>query len=306
MALRPFGRHGSARAGLPLPPVIINLFREQESPRMHPDLTRLIDLQSLDDELRREHDHIAALAKSLAAAESQAKAADACLAQLRESIAREEALRRREESDIADLRQKLGRDQKKMDMATTTAQVTALEHEIAFLRSEISRLEDQELESMERSETLEAQQITAQQTVADATAALDRERTRSADETASARATIASVESRRAALRIEIVQASPTGDTSLSTYDRISRGKGNAVVQALDHKCTACQMMVRPQRWNDLMDNSPESPASQSLMTCETCGRLLYYDPARDGPQRKPAVPDRNESIAAQIVRNSV
>jgi predicted nucleic acid-binding Zn-ribbon protein len=273
---------------------------------MHPDLTRLIDLQSLDDELRREHDHIAALAKSLAAAESQAKAADAQVARLRESIAKEEALRRREESDISDLRQKLGRDQKKMDMATTTVQVTALEHDIAFHKAEISRLEDQELESMERSETLEAQQITAQQAAAHATATLARERTRSTEETAAAKATIAGVESRRAALRTEIVQSSDTGDTSLATYDRIARGKGNAVVQALDHKCTACQMMVRPQRWNDLIDNSPESPASQSLMTCETCGRLLYYDPARDAPQRKPAVPDHNESIAAQIVRNSI
>jgi predicted nucleic acid-binding Zn-ribbon protein len=273
---------------------------------MHPDLARLIDLQSLDDELRREHDHIAALAKSLAAAESQTKAADADLARLRESIAKEEALRRREESDIADLRQKLGRDQKKMDMATTTVQVTALEHEIAFLKSEISRLEDQELESMERSETLEARQVTASADARDAAASLERERTRSTDETAAAHSTISDVESRRTALRTEIVRSSPTGDASLATYDRIHRGKGNAVAQAVDHKCSACQMMVRPQRWNDLIDNTPESPASQSLMTCETCGRLLYYDPARDAPQRKPAAPDRQESIAAQIVRSSI
>ena len=273
---------------------------------MHPDLSKLIDLQALDDELRREHDHIAALGKALASAESGAKAADTQLVQLREAIAKEEALRRREESDIGDLRQKLDRAQKKLDLATTTAQVTALEHEISFLKAEISRLEDQELESMERSETLEAQQVTAQQTAADASAALSRKRTRSAEETAAARAVIADVESRRAALRAEIVEASSTGDTSLATYDRVARGKGNAVAQALDHKCSACQMMVRPQRWNDLMDNSPESPASQSLMTCETCGRLLYYDPARDAPQRKPAVPERQESIAAQIVRNSI
>jgi uncharacterized protein len=273
---------------------------------MHPDLKFLIDLQSLDDELRREHEHIAALARSLAEAESKTRAADSQLAQLRASLTKEEALRRREESDIADLRQKLGRDQKKMDMATTTTQVTALEHEIAFLKTEISRLEDQELESMERSETLEAQQATAEQAAADASAALNHERTRSAEETAAARATIAEVESRRAVLRSQIVQSSSTGEASLATYDRVHRGKGNAVAQALDHKCSACQMMVRPQRWHDLMDNSPESPATQELMTCETCGRLLYYDPARDAPQRKPAVPDRNESIAAQIVRNSI
>ena len=62
---------------------------------MHPDLTKLIDLQALDDELRREHDHIAALAKSLAGAEANSKTAAAKLAQIRDSIAKEEALRRR-------------------------------------------------------------------------------------------------------------------------------------------------------------------------------------------------------------------
>ena len=36
-------------------------------------------------------------------------------------------------------------------------------------------------------------------------------------------------------------------------------------------------------------------------MHCESCGRLLYYDPAREAPQRK-VVPV--ESIAASIIRS--
>jgi len=55
-------------------------------------------------------------------------------------------------------------------------------------------------------------------------------------------------------------------------------------------------MMVRPQRWNDLRDRSND----ELMLTCESCGRLLYWDPARDAPQKKPS---RNESIAASIVR---
>ena len=35
----------------------------------------------------------------------------------------------------------------------------------------------------------------------------------------------------------------------------------------------------------------------------ETCGRLLYWDPARDAPQKKQA--QKEESIAASIVRAS-
>jgi hypothetical protein len=61
-------------------------------------------------------------------------------------------------------------------------------------------------------------------------------------------------------------------------------------------------MMVRPQRWNDLRDNSSDAESHHTIFSCENCGRMLFYDPARDSPQRKPAVPV--ESIAAQIVRS--
>jgi hypothetical protein len=58
-------------------------------------------------------------------------------------------------------------------------------------------------------------------------------------------------------------------------------------------------MMLRPQHWNDLRDNTPGSPSSQTLMTCENCGHLLYYDPARDAPQPKPV---HSESIPTQAL----
>ena len=54
-------------------------------------------------------------------------------------------------------------------------------------------------------------------------------------------------------------------------------------------------MLVRPQRWNDLRERD-----NNDLWTCESCGRLLFYDPARDSPQKKPV---EYESIAARIVR---
>ena len=63
-------------------------------------------------------------------------------------------MRRRQESDVKDHQAKIARVRKQMDMATTTVQVTAFEHEIAFAQAEISRLEDAEIESMERSEGL--------------------------------------------------------------------------------------------------------------------------------------------------------
>ena len=102
---------------------------------------------------------------------------------------------------------------------------------------------------------------------------------------------MAEVEEKRKAERAEI------GENALSIYDRIAKTIGTAVAEALNQQCMVCQMMLRPQRWNDLRDRSND----ESMMTCESCGRLLYYDPARDSPQRK-TVPV--ESIAASIIRS--
>jgi len=146
-------------------------------------------------------------------------------------------------------------------------QVTAFEHEIQFSQSEISRLEDAELESMERTEGLESQKKLADEAVENAAATLKREEERSITVAAADTPALAAVEAQRLEVRATI------GEDALSTYDRIAKGKGTAISEAVNQKCSACQMMVRPQRWNDLRNADLESP-----IMCETCGRRLYYD----------------------------
>jgi hypothetical protein len=258
---------------------------------MHPDLEKLIVLQAYDVEAKRLRDEIVALPKHVVALETKTRAIEGQRAVVVGLIAKEEALRRRQESDVKDHQAKIARIRKQMDLATTTVQVTAFEHEIAFAQAEIGRLEDAEIESMERSEALDSQKRLADEALSDAKTTLERERTRAAETIAQDKTLLAAVEEKRKTERAEISEA------ALSNYDRIAKTRGTAVAEALNQKCMACQMMVRPQRWNDLRDRNNE----EAMMTCESCGRLLYYDPARDSPQRK-AVPV--ESIAASIIRS--
>ncbi len=258
---------------------------------MHPDLEKLIVLQAHDIEAKRLRDEIAALPKHVATLEAKTKAVEGQRAVVLDLISKEEALRRRQESDIKDHESKIARIRKQLDLATTTVQVTAFEHEIGFAQSEISRLEDAELESMERSEGLDAQKKLADDALTDAKATFERERLRATETIAQDKVQLAAVEEKRTAERAEI------NEDALSVYDRISKAKGTAVAEALNQKCMACQMMLRPQRWNDLRDRDNDAV----MMTCESCGRLLFYDPARDSPQRKPV---QTESIAASIIRS--
>jgi predicted nucleic acid-binding Zn-ribbon protein len=151
-------------------------------------------------------------------------------------------------------------------------------------------------------EALDAQLVLANAAVDDAAATLDRERARASEAIARDRAELAELEIKRLALRTQIAQTD-AGETSLAMYDRIAHSKGTAIAEALNQQCTACQMMLRPQRWIDLRDNSANSESAHTIMTCENCGHMLYYDPARDSPQRKTV---QSESIAAQIVRSSI
>jgi len=259
---------------------------------MHPDLEKMIVLQTLDLEARRLTEEIGSLPRRVAQLAQEGETARKQLAGIVASLAKEESLRRSHELEIKDHQQKAARLTKQMDVVTTTAQASALEHEIDFAKREVSRLEDAEFESLERTESLEAQKKDAEETVANLTRRHEELRSTTAEAIARDRAQLAEVEGKRSALRPEI------GEDSLSVYDRIAKSRGTALSEGIDHKCSACQMMVRPQRWNDLRDGTH----NETMLTCETCGRILYWDPARDAPQKKPA--ERTESIAASIVRS--
>lgn len=259
---------------------------------MHPDLEKLIVLQRYDVEAKRLRDEMEALPKLVAGLAAKLKALEGQRAVVVDLLAKEEALRRRQESDIKDHQAKMARVRKQMDLATTTVQVTAYEHELAFAAAEVSRLEDVELESMERTEEMEGQRARADEAVAAAAKLLERERVRAAETIARGKVEVAEIDGRRGALRPGI------GEAALVTYDRVAKGKGTGLAEGVHQKCSACQMLVRPQKWNDLRDRSND----ETMMTCESCGRLLYWDPARDAPQKKAA--EREESIAARIVRS--
>jgi predicted nucleic acid-binding Zn-ribbon protein len=259
---------------------------------MHPDIQKLMELQQMDLEARRLRDEMTALPKLVAQLDAKAKATAGQRAVVIGLIAREEALRRSQESDVKDHQAKIAKVRKQLDLATDSKQVTAFEHEIQFAQAAIAKLEDAELESMERSEELDAQKLVADKAVAEAEARHKQERERAIAAIAADKTALAEIETRRAAHRATV------GEAALSTYDRIAKSKGTGVAEALNQKCTACQMLVRPQRWNELRNRD-----NDEMMTCESCGRLLWYDPARDSPQRKPADPADTMSIAARIVR---
>ncbi len=242
---------------------------------MNADLENLVVLQAQDLELQRLRKDLADAPLRVTNAEAVLKSAEQGLARVRADLAAEEKLRRSQELDADAFRAKATRLRKQLDSATSAAQISALEHEIHFADSGIRKLEDEELASLERAEALESAEKSAAASVESNRAILEAERARAATTIERSRTNIAAVEAERKTLRTQI------NETPLANYDRIAKGKGSGLSEAIDHKCSACQMMVRPQRWNDLTGRDHE----HQIFTCETCGRILFWDPRRDNPQ---------------------
>jgi len=261
---------------------------------MNANLEHLVVLQAIDLELKHLRAELAEAPKRVARAEAEKKRAETLLAAAQQSLKKEEVLRRSQQNEVNEKRGKIARLQKQMETATSAAQITALEHEISFAEGAISTLEDEELLSMERTEQSEADERKYIELLANATAALEAERTRAAEVLATNTVEVAKREDERKALR-PLIEEQP-----LANYDRVSKGKGTGLAEAFDHKCSACQMMLRPQRWNDLTGKE----FADSIFTCETCGRMLFWDPRRDAPREWPAG-DRYKAAKAQEPKGS-
>jgi C4-type zinc ribbon domain len=61
----------------------------------------------------------------------------------------------------------------------------------------------------------------------------------------------------------------------LPHYDRVAKYRGTGLSEVRDQKCLACRVMLRPQTYNDVRNGT-------QTVICESCQRILYYNPANE------------------------
>jgi uncharacterized protein len=231
------------------------------------DLASTIRLQEIDNRLGDLAREIAALPKHIAEIEKKLVSHERKLEADRAALSANQKERKKCEGDIQLQDQKISKLKDQMLLAKTNDQYRAFQNEIDFCQKEIRKFEDRILELMSESEPLE-------KNVKAAEIALKAEKAQVESEKQVARERTAVDEKASAELQAEraTVVASMTAPI-YQLYERVRKArKGIGVAEALEGRCSACHMALRPQFFQELKRGT-------TVMSCESCLRILYYNP---------------------------
>jgi uncharacterized protein len=245
---------------------------------MDAGLDHLIRLQQVDQKISQLRESIAALPTQLAQLEDKHQEQQRAMQKLLKEIAAEEARRRSLDSDQKDLQQKLLKYREQSNDVKNNEQYRAFQHEIEFVEAEIGKAEESSLVSMERSEGLERKRVELEKELAAQALLVEGEKTHAKGVAAEQQTQVNILNAERHKHRSGIEPA------ILVNYDRIaSSSRKTGLTRVQGQRCLACQMYLRPHVWNQVR--------SGMLLTCESCGRLQYFDASLEPPPVPVQVP---------------
>jgi uncharacterized protein len=258
---------------------------------MNADLEKLIELEKVDREIARLTEEVAALPRRVAAIEGQLAEHKAAVEKAKAAIKNNESSRRKLEADIQEFQQKIAKYRSQSSSVKTNDEYRALMHEVEFTEKQISGCEDKILELMISLEQEEKALKAAEAELKTEAAAVEKEKAEARTRTAEDETQLKQLTEKRTGLR------SGVSDSALAHYDRVIRQRKSAIAEARDQKCLACFVMLRPQTWQELKTND-------QIITCGSCGRILFYDPAHEAPQ-EPSKRKKSRAAETEVEADS-
>jgi len=234
------------------------------------DLVLALRLQALDRKIATLETGIATLPKHIAEIEKRLEAHKRRLEADRSALAANQRDRKKMEGDIQLHQTKISKLREQMAAAKTNEHYKTFQNEIAFIEGEVRKCEDRILVLMEQSEPLDKNVKAAEMSLTTEEKDVESAKITARDRTAIDQKEAAELTAER---RTIAEQMPPKIYTE---YERVrKKTKNTPIADATDGRCSACQIALRPQFFQDLR-------RQDQVMFCESCSRLLTYNPVID------------------------
>jgi predicted nucleic acid-binding Zn-ribbon protein len=246
-----------------------------------PELSQLIELQELDLEIQRISDRLSRIPEERDRTENDFKQHAAEFLDLKSKHERTLEDRNQLESELATTQQNQEKFERDKTRVQNEKEYTAVLREIDTARKHVGALETDILKRMEDLERLDAELAARAPDVERMRSDIDVNLTALDKEHEEASRQLAKFGERRKKLAGQMPRP------LFSTYDRMSRlGRGQALAEiSRSGICVACRVRVRPKIFSDVRKGD-------QLVTCENCGRILYYRNERSSQSAEAATPD--------------
>ena len=247
---------------------------------MLPDLKNVIELQQVDLRVAELTKQIESLPAQIQTLHSRLEEFVHAQEERKKRLAANQHERKDLDGDIKVIQEKIARHKDQLYQVKTNEQFRAMTKEIEGEEAKVRLIEDSILEKM-----LEAEEI--QKLIQEAAARLEGEKARVAAEIARLESEQKADDDERRGLQDRRNQIQDSlSESTRNLYQRIRQARrGTAVVEVREGLCTACNVLLRPQVYNEVRTN-------EVLLTCENCGRIIYYlepAPAQTGEANGPS-----------------
>lgn len=231
------------------------------------DLKLVIQLQDMDNRINDLRREIASLPKHIARIEKTLESHVRKVEADRAALAANQRERKQLELEVQSQEQKISRLRVQQMEARTNEQYTAFKREIEFCETAIRKHEDRILDRMSEAEALERNLRAAEADLIREKEQVEAEKQRARQRTAADQQSLEELEAQRQQV---VADLSPE---VYAAYERIrQKGRGVAVTEAADGRCSACHLALRLQFFQDVK-------RGDQVMFCHSCGCILYYNP---------------------------
>ena len=233
---------------------------------MNAELEKLVRLHHAETHLKRIESDLAEVPHLRKEIDERLERDRARLDAAKAALAGSQRTRKEQEGAVADLKGKLSKYKGQLMEVKTNKEYTAVLHEIEGVERDIRSRDDLTFAEMEREELLA--QVVKREDVAFKAVAADAVRDKAGLD---ARAEALAAEASRKQAERDAVAASIPEDT-LDRYGRVAKQRGSGAAEARDGMCQACHVRMRLQIWVEVKKN-------EQILQCESCSRILYYEP---------------------------